>query len=137
MSNLRADQILNEAFDASSGAINTNAVVNLGNVTLTASGRSVVQTVRNNYGSVNVTNGAWVELVASLAADVNLLEIFDSSGQTLEIGTGGAGVETVLFLVFPGGNGQVPVAIASGTRVSIKAVSGTANAGELNINFYS
>lgn len=98
-------------------------------------GRTVVTTVRNDYSSVNVTSGAWVQLVASLGSDVNALDLFDSSGQTLEIGTGAAASEVRLFLVYPGGNGQLPVRIASGTRVSIRAVSATANAGEIDINF--
>lgn len=101
-----------------------------------ASGRSVVTTVRNDYSSVNVTTGAWVQLVASLSATVNMIEIFDSSGQTLEIGTGAVASETRLIILTPGGNGQVPVTIASGTRVSIRAISATASSGELDINFY-
>lgn len=101
------------------------------------SGRSVVTTVRNDYSSTNVTTGAWVQLVASLASAVNMIEIFDSSGQTLELGIGAPASETRLILVFPGGNGQVPVSIGSGTRLSIRAVSATANAGELDINLYS
>ena len=99
-------------------------------------GRSVVTTVRNDYTSVNVTTGAWVQLIASTGATVNEIEIFDSSGQTLELGTGAAAAETRLILVFPGGNGRVPTAIASGTRVSIRAVSATADVGELDINLY-
>lgn len=102
-----------------------------------ASGRSVITTVRNDYSSVNVTTGAWVQLVASLGATVNAFEIFDSSGQTLELGTGAAASEVRLILVYPGGNGQVPVTIPSGTRLSIRAVSATANSGELDINLYS
>lgn len=100
-------------------------------------GRTVVTTVRNDYTSTSVTTGAWVQLVASLSSEVQEIEIFDSSGQTLELGTGAAASEARLILVFPGGNGRVPVRIASGTRVSIRAVSATANAGELDINFYS
>lgn len=101
-----------------------------------SAGKSVVTTVRNDYSSVNVTAGAWVQLVAALSASVTELEIFDSSGQTLELGTGAAASETRLILVVPGGNGRVPVAIASGARLSIRAVSATANVGELSMNIY-
>lgn len=100
-------------------------------------GKSVVTTVRNDYSSVNVGTVTWVELVASLSSAVTELEIFDSSGQTLELGIGAASSETRLILVFPGGNGRVPVAIASGARVSVRAVSATADVGEIDINFYS
>lgn len=102
-----------------------------------STGRTVVTTVRNDYTSTSVTTGAWVQLVASLGAAVNEIEIFDSSGQTLELGTGAAASETRLILVFPGGNGRVSVSIASGTRISIRAVSATADTGEIDINFYS
>lgn len=100
-------------------------------------GRSVVTTVRNDYSSTNVTTGAWVQLIASTASEINELSIFDSSGETLELGTGAAASETRLMLIFPGGNGREPVQIPSGTRVSIRAVSATASVGELDINFYS
>jgi hypothetical protein len=100
-------------------------------------GRSVVGRARNVYSSTNVTTGAYVQLVASLAAAVNEVEIFDSSGETLVIATGGAGSEVDQVYVFPGGNGRIPLAIASGARVSIKAVSANATAGEIAINFYS
>jgi len=77
-----------------------------------------------------------VQLVASTGAEVAELEIFDSSGQTLEIGTGAAASEARLILLFPGGNGRVCVRIPATTRVSVRAVSALASVGELNINFY-
>ena len=103
---------------------------------VTTEGRTPVTSVRTAYSSTNVTTGAWVELVASTSRHVALMDIFDSSGQTLQIGFGSAGNEVAQFLVFPGGNGQVSVNIPAATRVSIKAVSGTASAGESDINFY-
>lgn len=102
-----------------------------------AKGRSVVTTVRNDYSSVNVTAAAWVQLVAALGSEVNEFEIFDSSGETLELGIGAAAAETRLIIITPGGNGRVPVQIAAGTRVSIRAISATASVGEVDINFYS
>lgn len=107
-----------------------------GTIGVTASGKTVVTTVRNDYTSTSVTTGAWVQLVASLGATVTELEIFDSSGETLELGTGAAASETRLILIVPGGNGRVPVSIASGTRLSIRAVSSNASVGELDINIY-
>ena len=101
-----------------------------------AGGKSVVTTIRNDYTSTSVTTGAWVQLVASTAAAITELEIFDSSGETLELGTGAAAAETRLILVFPGGNGRVPVSIAAATRLSIRAVSANASVGELDINCY-
>lgn len=100
-------------------------------------GRSVRNRARNDYTSTSVTTGAYVQLLASTSGTVNEIEIFDSSGQTLVLATGGLGSEVDHVYVFPGGNGRIPLAIGSGVRVSIKAVSATANSGEIAINFYS
>lgn len=107
-------------------------------VPISQSGRSKANNpVRNVYSSVNVTTAAYVELVASLTSTANYIEIFDSSGQTLVIAFGAAASEVDQFNVFPGGNGPIPINIPAGTRVSIKAVSATANVGEIDINFYT
>lgn len=102
-----------------------------------AKGRSVVTFVRNDYSSVNVTTAAYVELIASTGSEINQLEIFDSSGETLKLALGAAASEVDLLLVTPGGNGIIPVNIPAGTRVSIRAVSATASVGEIDINCYS
>lgn len=101
-----------------------------------APGRSSVTLARNVYSSVNVTTSAYVQLVASLTNSVNEVEIFDSSGQTLVIAVGGAGSEVDQAYIVPGGNGRIPLAIATSSRVSIKAISATANSGEIDVNFY-
>lgn len=98
---------------------------------------SKVLQVRNVYSSVNVTTGAYVQLVASLAATATSIEVFDSSGQTLQIAVGASGSEVVQFQVIPGGNGLFPLRIPKGSRIAIKAISGTANAGEIDLNIYS
>ncbi len=102
-----------------------------------ATGRTKVNIVRNVYSSVNVTTAAYVQLVASTAATINLLDIFDSSGQTLVFAVGAAASEVDQFNIYPGGNGRIELAIPSGSRLSIKAVSATANVGELDINCFS
>lgn len=92
--------------------------------------------VRNDYSSVNVTTAAFVQLVASTTSATNVVEIFDSSGQTMAFATGAAASEVIQFYIFPGGNGRVPYQIAAGTRISIKAISASATSGEIDINFY-
>jgi hypothetical protein len=93
--------------------------------------------VRNVYSSTNVTTGAYVQLVASTSAATNLVEVFDSSGQTMALAVGASSSEVQQFYIFPGGNGQVPLNIPSGSRVSIIAISATASVGEIDVNFYS
>lgn len=91
---------------------------------------------RHNYQSTSVTTAAYVELIASTAEAVTTLYVFDSSGQTLVLATGEAGSEVDQpWYIVPGGNDTVSVTtIPAGTRLSIKAVSATANKGELVIN---
>lgn len=110
---------------------------NVNNISGTISGRSAVTHVRNDYSSVNVTTAAYVQLIASTGATINEIEIFDSSGQTLVLAFGAAASEVDQVYITPGGNGRIPLAIPASTRVSIKAVSATANTGEISANFYS
>lgn len=108
-----------------------------GRVGVSAVGGDVVDKIRHDYTATTVTTGAWVELIASLAASCSEIEIFDSSGETMVIGVGAAASEIEKIYVFPGGNGKVSVQISAGERVAIKAVSASASVGEFVANFYS
>jgi hypothetical protein len=92
--------------------------------------------VRNNYSSSSVITSLYTQLVASTAAAYSAIEIFDSSGETLKLAIGAAGAEVDQFLIFPGGNGRIPYSISAGSRISIMAVSNTANNGEICLNLY-
>jgi len=97
-------------------------------------GHSYVTSARNDYSLVNVTTGAWVELIASTASATNGITLFDSSGQTLELGAGAASSENRILIIPPGGiDGFLRLEIPSGTRVSVRAISGTANSGEIDL----
>ena len=122
---------INAATIGGSNALDVNVLGS--SATPSSAGRAFVTSVRNVYSSTNVTTGAWVTLVSSLGGAVNEICIFDSSGQTLELSTGAG--HTVSVLVFPGGNGCVSVSYASGTKISIEAVSADATVGEIDINF--
>lgn len=104
-----------------------------------APGRTKVNLVRNDYGTTPVTTAAYVQLIASTSAISNLCETFDSSGQTLVLAVGAVGSEIDQFYINPGGNGQVPLLIPIASRVSIKAVTATANVtgSYLNLTLYS
>jgi len=102
-----------------------------------SAGRTPVEFERHDYSSTTVTTAAYTELIASTSGAANIMEIFDSSGQTLVIAFGAAASESDQFLVFPGGNGKVEVAIPAATRISIKAISANADAGEISINLYN
>lgn len=99
-----------------------------------SAGKAKVDQVRYDYSSP-VTTAAYVTLIASTAAACSEIFIFDSSGETLVIAVGAAASEVDQVYIVPGGNGPVPLAIPSGARVSIKAVTATASVGYLA--FYS
>lgn len=107
-----------------------------GSLVTVAGGQTYVTRARNVYSSTNVTTGAWVELVASTPSAISVLEIYDSSTQTLEIGIGAAAAEVAKIYIIPGGNRQVPLLIPAASRISVRAVSATASTGELTINMY-
>lgn len=93
-----------------------------------------VTSARNDYSSANVTTGAWVQLIAATPSAAFGLYLFDSSGQTLELGVGAAAAESRVLIIPPGGlDGFIPLAIASGARVSVRAISATASAGEIDL----
>lgn len=92
--------------------------------------------VYNIYSSAPIDTSAYVQLIASSAAIINYLDIFDSSGQAMILATGAMGSEVPLAYVPPGGD-EIPVAIPSGTRISYKALTANATAGYLLFNSYT
>lgn len=90
--------------------------------------------IRLDYSSTTVSTSAYTQLIASTTADINRLHIFDSSGQTMSLNIGASGSESISFLIPPGGI-DIDYKITSGNRISLKAVSGNASVGEININF--
>lgn len=95
----------------------------------------VLEFARHDYQATPVTTAAYTQLVASTSADFKELQIFDSSGQTLVLAIGAAASEVDKLYIFPGGQGYMKAKIASGSRISVKAVSADADAGEISINF--
>ena len=88
------------------------------------------------YSLTPVTTAAYTTVVGSTVSLTREIEIFDSSGQTLALAVGAVAAEVDQIYIFPGGNSRVKLAIPAASRVSIKAISATANVGEICINFY-
>lgn len=128
---------VNKGQTTSSGSLPVVLASDQSALTIKSTGNTPLTFVRNVYSTTNVTTAAYVQLVASTSGVTNVLEIFDSSGQTLKIAFGAAASEVDQFQIFPGGNGRVTCTIAAGTRISVRAVSATASSGELDINFYT
>lgn len=122
---------------ASTLAEQQTQTTHLSNIATSVDGKAKVELIRNVYSSVNVTTAAYVQLVASTSGEINWIDIFDSSGETLVLATGAAAAEVDQVYIFPGGNQKIPLQIAAGTRISVKAISATASVGELLINCLS
>lgn len=91
-----------------------------------AKGGDIADSARKATGTV--TSAAWVELIASTAAECQGLCVFDSSGYSLELGVGGSGSEVRKLIIPPGGlNGFIPLRIPAGSRVSIRALGTNAD----------
>lgn len=93
-----------------------------------------VQSFRNSYTSTAVTTGTPLAVLTS-SQTVSSVFIFDSSGQTMKLLiTSGGNTDTLI--ISPGGGG-FPISIGSGAVITLQAISGTANSGEIDINFFN
>ena len=67
-----------------------------------------------------VSNAGYTQLIGSTAEDTRSFTWFESSGQPMIVAIGAPGSEVDLFAVPPGGfNGEIPIFIPQGSRVSI------------------
>lgn len=93
---------------------------------------------RLDYSGSPVTTGAWTTLVGTTSKSITALYIFDSSGETMELGVGPSGSESRVMIIQPGGpDGAVEMVITQGSRISVRAISNTASVGEINITTFS
>lgn len=84
----------------------------------------------NTYSSTNVTTGAYVQLDASTKISSGSVVIVDTSTQLMKLAVGSSGNEVDLCAFQ--GNGYpviVPAFIPQGSRLSLRAISATANSG--------
>jgi hypothetical protein len=88
-----------------------------------------------SYNSSSISDAAWTQIVASTASRIRKLHIFDSSGEQVRLAVGAGGAEVEVWRIEPGGPGAVELTIAAGSRLSIRAASGTISDGDLVINF--
>lgn len=98
-------------------------------------GRAYADSIRYAYSSGAVGLSTWVQVISSTFNLMNCIQIFDSSGQTLEMGIGAAASETRVLIIPPGGlDGCVPLKIPQATRVSLRALSAsTGTVGEFDL----
>jgi hypothetical protein len=120
----------------------TVAATQSGSWTVTTNTLDIVDLVDANILDTGVTvingsAGAFVTLVASLAADVKKLQILDTTGGFIGLYTGPAASEVLKLVIGPGSDQTVEATIASGTRLSVRRLDSTTalTSGVLAINF--
>ena len=95
-----------------------------------------VQILTWSHDATAVTTSAWTVLDTALNDHVSYVEIFDSSGEALYLGYGAAGAEQNAIVVFPGGNGRIPLNLPAGVRIALKAFDTNTSAGTFIMNCY-
>jgi len=100
---------------------------------LATAGKASVLNVNQDISAL--TTAAYVQVSASTSAAINWLSAFESSGNGVILAVGAAASEVDVLYIPPGGFGHaVPLSIASGSRVSIKAMLGNNSSGQLIMN---
>lgn len=97
-----------------------------GSTPAASSGRALANAPTVTTYGTPITSAAYTTIIASTTSATNLVELFDSSGVALFFAVGAAAAEVNQFVIYPGGNGQVPLKIPAGSRISYKAVSTSA-----------
>lgn len=123
--------------DGTGNLVTSEAVLSQRGMDVVQLGRTTNFIYRNVYSTTTITTGAYVQIAAITSGLIKEIEIFDSSGQTMKLAVGSAGLEIDQCYIFPGGNGRIPLTIPAGSRISLMAVSANATSGEIDINFYS
>jgi hypothetical protein len=93
--------------------------------------------VFNDNSSNNITTAAYLQLVAATSVITSRVEVYNQSASSIYFAVGAAASEINQFIIPPGGNGFVPLQIASNSRVSVKAVDANATTGSLIVNFWT
>ena len=97
-----------------------------------------VQTfVNHDMVATNITNAAYVELIADVGViSLKQLKIFMSSGTPLLLAIGAAASEVDTCIIPPGGfaDGQIDIVVPANARISVKSLGGTVASGNIIIN---
>jgi hypothetical protein len=108
----------------------------------TAGALSVVDLVDGDILDTSVVNipgsaSSPVEVVASLAANVKMLQLLDTTGAFLGLYEGASGSEVLKLVIGPGSDQTIEHGITAGSRISLKRLDGTAvvASGIVAINF--
>jgi hypothetical protein len=91
-----------------------------------------------DMASINITNAAYVQVIASTGKQIDAIDVFSGNGQPVFIAIGGAGSEINQIAVIPGGQaGSIPVKFPAGSRISLKSAGSNITSGLFILNAYS
>jgi hypothetical protein len=91
-----------------------------------------------DMASINITNAAYVQVIASVSKQIDAVDVFSANGQPVFLAVGGAGAEVNQIAIIPGGQSSpIPVKIAAGSRISLKSAGANLTSGYFILNAYS
>jgi hypothetical protein len=86
--------------------------------------------------NIPASSGNPVQVIASLAGDVQKIYPIDDIGEYIGLYTGAALSETLACILPLGGGPTIEITITSGTRISLRAMENTAiTSGKIALNF--
>ncbi len=97
-----------------------------------------VETLRMNAASVNIATNAWATLAAAVGFTCTSMEIFNATGSILRLAIGSAGNEVEQpYTILPGGSSiVVPLEVARGLRISVRALDLATSVGYVILNLF-
>lgn len=139
---LDAPQIAKRTFDATNDSVRTRITGSDGPISVTLSGATNLDVVDEldtpltPANSINGSAGAFVQVVASLAANVSEVHLMDTGGKFLGLYTGAPASEVLKMVINPGSDSVVQVTLPIATRISLRSMETTGpSSGFISINF--
>jgi len=117
MSQLDPGQIIKLVYDSATEAIKV-ADANATN--------DILASYEIDFSDIDGSGGSLYEVTAATSDDVKQILLYDTTGISISLYTGGSGSETLKTLVGPGNDMVLPIQIPSGTRLSIRATGSSA-----------
>lgn len=136
---LDAPQIQKRTFDDASDSTRVTITGSSGAITVATANLDVVDELDSpitTASTINGSGGAFVQVVASLAAAVKAVHLMDTGGKFLGLYTGAAASEVLKMVINPGSDSVVEVTIPAGTRISLRSLEVVGpQSGFIGINF--
>jgi hypothetical protein len=105
-----------------------NAITELQSLKSNTAQKQLRDGIFSDYGGTPISNAGWTQILASTSAIIKSLTVFESSGFPIELAVGGPGSEVKILNIPPGGlNGEIPLSVAAGQRLSLRSLTADAS----------